>query len=229
MTIPLQWVCRYDQSPAPRSTCSTHTNTGISNTSEYLFLEVGAKKEIFQIPPSQIKWSLTKHCEGQVQRGTDRSQEQKNPCHTKAHHPVSDSEWGVPPYPSHTLPITAPKHQDLSPRGPYRREHPNYYPGKLGWDKCNLLVLNISAFRKLYKLTNSPSHHTPLGPESGWKLLFQIKDVIKSMPWTSPIFRIVALVLIQFSFTLTLYTILNIHEIWSLSPQTTISNNLEIT
>lgn len=83
---------------------------------------------------------------GQVLRGTDRrNQEQKEPCHTKAHW-FSETSW--------IRLASSQECQGLSPRAPYRRQHPNYSPEKPGWDKCNLLVLNISAFRKLYMLTN---------------------------------------------------------------------------
>lgn len=63
------------------------------------------------------------------------------------------------------------EHQGLSPRARYRREHPNYYPEKPGLDKCNLPVLNISAFGKLYVLVDSLSLSTS-ALEVDKKLLF---------------------------------------------------------
>lgn len=232
MYTPLQQAYRYmtRHSPTythtPTQAHSTHTHTDISThpgPPECLFWGIGrGAKEIFWTPPNQIKWSLTKHSVEQGREAQTGGIRNKRIPTTQRHlDPVSDSEWAS----------SSPEYQGWNSRVPYRREHPNYYPEKPGWDRCNLLLLNMPAFRKLHMVTNSLS----LSCLSRiWKCIkkkknaLQTKDV-SSMPLTSTIFRKVTLVLIQNSFILTLYTILNIHEIWFLSLWTTISNHLEIT
>lgn len=90
---PAVGIQMYDQIP------HTHTHTPLTSTQasatqpSLLSVYFGrwGPKEIFQIPPNQMKRSLTKHSGGQVLRGSDgRSQEQKSPNHTKAHR---SSEW----------------------------------------------------------------------------------------------------------------------------------------
>ena len=130
---------------------STHTHTGISThpgPPECLFWGMRGQKKSFEF--HQIKSnSLSQNTVGG--RAERRRQEEPG---TKESLPHKGTwiQWVTLNGAS-----SSPEYQGWNSRVPYRREHPNYYPEKPGRDRCNLLLLNVSALRKLHMVTNSPS------------------------------------------------------------------------
>lgn len=181
---------------------STHTHTVIHNTARASWGSILGNGD-------QIKWCLTKSnkmvsykTQWESERLWQGGARNKRTLTIQRHiDPVSNSEWGLP----------APEATRLKPQGTIQRGHPNYYPekpGETGAIFLCLIYLHLGSYMCLG--TNTPRLSRPPRNWKWIKTAFQTKDVIKSMPWTSAVFREVALVLIQNSFTLTLYTILKI-------------------